>query len=148
MTNWIGLCLECRWYNKPPFCGKFLLNSFLLLSNLSAGYQRQLTYMQGSGCFGIWSRGSCSLWYVNADRVWMYEYLLMFLHRSCYITVLKFVSRLTVAVVNTFTGIVSFYRGNSSLIWASLSKPHTSVTALRTCVCMSVCLFVATYQKV
>ena len=30
---------------------------------------------------------------------------------------------------------------------ASLSEPHTSVTALRTCVCMSVCLFAAIYQK-
>ena len=41
-------------------------------------------------------------------------------------------------------GNQSFYfaRTNVPLIGASLSEPHTSVTALRTCVCMSVCLFV------
>ena len=36
-----------------------------------------------------------------------------FLHM--FVIVLEFVSRLTAAVVNTFSGIVSFYRGNSSI---------------------------------
>ena len=49
-------------------------------------------------------------------------------------------------------GNQSFYfaRTNVPLIGASLSEPaapHTSVTALRTCVCMSVCLFAAIYRK-
>ena len=38
--------------------------------------------------------------------------------------------------------------GNWKLIGASLSEPHTSVTALRTCVCMLVCWFgLTTYRK-
>ena len=35
----------------------------------------------------------------------------------------------------------------SKLIGASLSEPHTSVTALAEVVCMYVCLFVAIYRK-
>ena len=46
--------------------------------------------------------------------------------------------------------IVAFFSLHS-LIGASLSEPHTNVTALRTCVCMyvcmSVCLFTAIYRK-
>ena len=33
------------------------------------------------------------------------------------------------------------------MIGASLSEPHTSMTALCTCVCMYVCLFAAIYRK-
>ena len=40
-----------------------------------------------------------------------------------------------------------FQNFNSILIGASLSEPHTSVTALCTCVCMYVCLFAAIYRK-
>ena len=31
-----------------------------IISN--SGIQRQLTFLQGSGCFSFWSRGKCSLW--------------------------------------------------------------------------------------
>ena len=34
------------------------------------------------------------------------------------------------------------FKVSAVVIGASLSEPHTSVTALRTCVCMSVCLSV------
>ena len=35
-----------------------------------------------------------------------------------------------------------------SVIGASLSEPHTSVTALRTCVCMLAYLLAAIYRKI
>ena len=80
----------------------------------SPGYQRQLTYLQGSGCFGIWSRSSCSLWYVmeSTEAYILTEQELIFMY---VIIALEFVSRLTAAVVNTFSGIVSFYRGDPSV---------------------------------
>ena len=37
--------------------------------------------------------------------------------------------------------------GVSSFIGASLSEPHTSVTALRKCVCIRACLLAAIYRK-
>jgi alpha-2-macroglobulin len=36
--------------------------SVKIRNNLLTGYQRQLTYVQGAGCFSIWSHRDCSLW--------------------------------------------------------------------------------------
>jgi CD109 antigen len=36
--------------------------SVKIRNNLQIGYQRQLNYLQGEGCFSIWSHAKCSLW--------------------------------------------------------------------------------------
>ncbi|XP_064400639.1 C3 and PZP-like alpha-2-macroglobulin domain-containing protein 8 [Halichondria panicea] len=35
-------------------------------NNIMTGYQRQLNYLQGTGCFAIWPRADCSLWLTAA----------------------------------------------------------------------------------
>ena len=49
----------------------------------------------------------------------------------------------------TPTGVVNYREGclHISFVGASLSEPHTSVTAFAEVVCMYVCLFAAIYCK-
>ena len=67
-------------------------------NNSFSGYQRQLTYLQSSGCFSVWQHGECSLWSVYKIMIIALS-LLSDMNTSC---------RLTAYAVSVLSAIHSF----------------------------------------
>ena len=77
---------------------------------------------------------------IHADR------LFVFLFCEQIVSFGRSLQSFTVRILGDFPGFLSALASNNAFIGASLSEPHTSVTALQdACVCMSVC--VRTYVR-
>ena len=97
-----------------------------------SGVQRQLTYLQGSGCFNFWARGECSLWLTamttlvfsrlhQSESKDINTYIPTEGGRSCLYQILKVnISQIVTFIINVFTTIPSFSSLKIFLIWACL----------------------------